>query len=324
MGRTRSSISIVIVSWNTQEALRECLARIPQAAGGLRSEVIVVDNDSSDGSPEMVRREFPWATCIQLARNVGFACGANVGIRCSHGPYVLLLNPDVRPAPGSIAELVRFLEDHKGEIQVVGGSLVGRNGCSHREGYHVPFPTLPSAALQHTGWTRLAARLGIDPLSFCDCSVRQVAGACLLATRDVLEAVGGFDEDFFVWFEDVDWCYRAFKRGVRLAVCPTAVFVHEGGTSFRDVPHWTRKKWFHRNLLRYFRKHKGTGTWLLLAALLAAEHFVLLPADAARGLFDPREREKIQRAKHRFEYLRFLFTATWECFRPQEAQSPWK
>lgn len=317
MGRTRISISIVIVNWNTREALRECLARIPQAAGGMGYEVIVVDNDSSDGSSEMVGREFAWATCIRLARNVGFACGANVGIRCSHGPYVLLLNPDVRPAPGSIADLVRYLQDHKGEIHVVGGTLVGSDGRSHREDYDVPFPTIPSAVLQHTGWSRLATRFDIDPLALCDCSVRQVAGACLLAGRDVLEAVGRFDEDFFIWFEDVDWCYRALKKGLRLAVCPTAVFVHEGGTSFRTVPYWTRRKWFHRNLLRYFRKHNGTGAWLLLAALIAAEHFVLLPTDVAGGLFDPRQREKINRAQHRFEYLRFLFTGTWEGFRPQ-------
>ncbi len=313
METTKDMISIVLVNWNTREALRNCILHIPGAVGDLEYEVIVVDNDSSDRSVDMVRREFPWVSCIRLKKNIGYACGVNMGIRCARGAYIMLLNPDVIPRPGSIATMVSYFRAHH-EIGVLGGSLFGLDGQSHMEQYNVPFPSLLSALIDHSSISRLARWLDKESICFCDYSIRQVPGACLLASREVVDAVGAFDEDFFVWFEDLDWCVRARKKGFGLSVCPRAIFVHEGGRSFHGLSHWTRKRWFHRNLLRYFKKHQGTFRWIVLAGVLAGEQSLLLLADCVRAVYPPWRARRIKKAKQRASYVRFLCVGGPEAF----------
>ncbi len=162
-------LSILIVNWNTRESLANCLFHLSEAADGLPFQTIVVDNDSSDGSQQMLRQEFPWVTCIPVRRNLGYGTGVNLAIRRAKAPYVLLLNPDVVPQKGSIRTLVGHLRGDPG-IAVAGGYLRGADGRSQMEDYYVPFPTLPAAMLHYTRWSGLAevsSRPTDSPTSLC-------------------------------------------------------------------------------------------------------------------------------------------------------------
>lgn len=299
-------LSIVIVNWNTRESLVNCLRHLPDAAEGLRFQTVVVDNHSEDGSAEMIRESFPWATSIAVQRNLGYGAGVNLAIRETKAPYVLLLNPDVIAEKGAITKLVDYMRDNAG-IAVAGGYLVGENGRSQMDDYYVPFPTLWSAILHYTRWSAVIGRLRLTPGRFTDRSVRQVPGACLLTRREVLEEVGPFDEGFFVWFEDVDWCYRAYRDHYGLGVCGKAVFLHEGGKSFEAVSKETRKKWYYRSMLRYFRKHEGRFAWATLAGFILTEEALVMTISGIIGLvWGPARKTMLSRSRRAGSFFSFL------------------
>ena len=306
MKRPDPLLSILIVSWNTRESLANCLRHLPESADSLPFQTIVVDNDSADGSLEMLREEFPWALCIPVGHNLGYGAGMNLAIRRVKSPYVLLLNPDVVPQKCAIKTLVEYLRDH-GSIAVAGGSLFGKCGRSQMEDYYIPFPTLLSAILHYTRWSAILGALHITPDRFTDRSVRQVPGACFLTRRAVLEAVGPFDEEFFVWFEDVDWCYRAHRNHFGLGFCEDAVFFHEGGKSFEAVSKETRKKWFYRSMLRFFRKHRGPSSWVALAGFILIEEALVMTIAGAVGLvWGPSRETMLCRSRRAADFLCFL------------------
>lgn len=299
-------LAIVIVNWNTRESLENCLRHLHDAAEGLRFQTIVVDNHSADGSQEMLRQAFPWVTSLAVKRNLGYGAGVNLAIRGTRTPYVLLLNPDVMAEKGAITALVDYLEDNPG-IGVAGGRLVGGDGRSQMEEYYVPFPTLSSAILNYTRWSLLTRRVGLTPERFTDRSVRQVPGACLLTRREVLEAVGPFDEGFFVWFEDVDWCHRASRDHFGLGVCEKSVLFHEGGKSFEAISKETRKKLYYRSMLRYFRKHHGRLAWAILAGAMLTEEALVMTISGLIGfVWAPSRKTMLSRSKKAGSFLSFL------------------
>jgi len=306
MMRSDPLLSILIVNWNTRESLANCLFLLPEAAAGLPFQTIVVDNDSSDRSQQMLRQEFQWVTCIPVKRNLGYGAGVNLAIKRAKAPYVLLLNPDVFPQKGSIRTLVDHLRGHPG-IAVAGGYLCGGDGRSQMEDYYVPFPTLPAAMLHYTRWSGFFRKLRLTPDRFTDKSVRQVPGACLLTRRVVLEEVGPFDEEFFVWFEDVDWCYRTVRNRFGLGVCEKAVFFHEGGKSFEAVSEETRKKWYYRSMLRFFRKHKGRFPQAALVGAILTEEALVMSISGAIGLvWAPSRKTMLARSKRAWGFISFL------------------
>jgi GT2 family glycosyltransferase len=310
MMRSDPLLSILIVNWNTSESLANCLHHISEAVDGLPFQAIVVDNDSSDGSLQMLRQEFAWVTCIPVKRNLGYGAGMNLAIRRARAPYVLLLNPDVVPQRGSITTLVSHLRGHPG-IAIVGGYLYGGDGRSQMEDYYVPFPTLPAAMLHYTRWSGLARRFHLTPHRFTDKTVRQVPGACLLTRREVLAEVGPFDEEFFVWFEDVDWCYRAVRNQFGLGICEKAAFLHEGGKSFEAVSVETRKKWYYRSMLRFFRKHKGWFSWATLVGTILTEEALVMTVSGAIGLvWVPSRKTMLARSTRARGFISFLVKET--------------
>jgi len=322
--RTDPLLSILIVNWNTRESLGNCLIHLPAAADAIPFRTIVVDNNSSDGSQRMLRQEFPWVTCIALKRNLGYGAGVNLAIRRAKTPYVLLLNPDVVPQKGSIATLVDHLRDHSG-IAVVGGRLCGWDGRSQMEDYYVPFPTLLAAMIHYTRWSGLLGEFCLTPDRFTDSSVRQVPGACLLTRREVIEEVGAFDEEFFVWFEDVDWCYRTVQRQFRLGVCEKAVFVHEGGKSFEAVSEETRKKWYYRSMLRFFLKHKGRFQYVALAGAILTEEALVWMVSWAIGLvWAPSRKTMLDRSRRARDFIFFLVKGIRPAPGPAPEGAGWK
>jgi GT2 family glycosyltransferase len=269
--------SIVIVSWNVCDLLRACLRSLPAAAGpDLQTETVVVDNASTDGSAGMVQAEFPQVRLLIQPVNRGFTGGNNRGIAAARGRTVLLLNPDTEMRPGSLAALVGYLDAHPG-VGLVGPRLLNSDGSPQSSRRR--FPTIGTAMVESTPLQPFLARLGalrryyvLDRTDDEEQEVDWVTGACMLARREVLAAVHGFDPGYFMYSEELDLCRCIRRAGWRIAYVPDAVVVHHGGrSSDQNVPE--RHIRFQRSKLRYFARWHGrsvaTGLRLWLLALYA-------------------------------------------------------
>jgi N-acetylglucosaminyl-diphospho-decaprenol L-rhamnosyltransferase len=253
-------ISVVVVSYNARDLLEECLVNVVRSA----DDVIVVDNASADGSPGMVRDRFPTVRLIELHENRGFGTAANEGIRSASGRYVLLLNPDAWPLPGAVDALFKCGEAGD-RIGVVGPRLVDPNGNPQpdRLGYPTAWSTgAPAVTSQprslHRALVGAAARTRRVPLRRTGAKPFFSPGAALLLRRDAFDVVGGFDTDFFMFYEELDLAWRMWQAGWRTRFCGPATFIHVGGASTR--PAWTRMyREQLRSHLRFLAKHEGVG-----------------------------------------------------------------
>jgi hypothetical protein len=301
-------LSVSIVSWNTRDLLQRCLESVYGTIAGLEFEVLVVDNGSTDGSPEMVRCEYPRATLLANDANVGFARANNQAIRASSGRHVLLLNSDA-VLLGHAAELmVRFLDAHP-EVGAVGGMLLNPDG-SFQSSY-ADFPELLGETLLLTGLSRWL--LPATYPSYPEARSREtrpvdwVGGALLAARRQTLDDVGLLDEGYFMYSEEVDWCYRMKERGWAIYYLPEVRAIHWLGASYGRVPARRRAQLYHSKC-RFLRKHRG---WLQAAAyglLVRAVSAVKLLAWLPRELsLDPasRDRARQQVASYRFLLANF-------------------
>lgn len=276
-------LSIVVVNWNVRELLKQCLRSVLAAKrpSGLATEVIVIDNASSDGSVEMVRDEFPQVRLIANNENLGFTGGNNQGIVESQGRDVLLLNPDTEVLGDALAKMVYYMDAHP-DVGALGPMLLNPDGSvqSSRRG----FPTLATALLESTvfQWelskdNQILRRYYV--LNRPDNEVQEVdwvTGACILMRREAIEEVGLLDEGFFMYSEELDWCSRAKERGWKVIYLPTAKVVHYGGKSSEQVVPF-RHIQFQRSKIRYFRKHHGRlSAWILRLFLLAMYAYLLL------------------------------------------------
>jgi GT2 family glycosyltransferase len=286
----RGDLSVVVVSWNVRDLLRQCLRSVRAAAGDLDVECIVVDNASDDDSAGMVRREFPGVRLVALARNVGFAAANNRGIACSRGRHVLALNPDVVVRPGALAAMVAKL-DGDPTLGAVGARQLDTRGHARRAGR-----ACPTFAAMLGQYTLLRAvphfRRALNAWKMHgfawdrEREVDVLGGGCLMAPRRVLEKVGGWDERFFMFFEDVDLCRRIREAGCRVLFCAEAEVVHSGGRSARQAS--ARERMLLTSMLACFDKHAGprrTALFrLVFKPLYYATTFLRLPAEMLSAL----------------------------------------
>ena len=251
-------LSVCIVNWNTREDVAECLSALQAAMAGLEAEVIVVDNASADGSADLVRERFGWARLIANSENLGYARGNNQAIEASAGDLALLLNPDTVMPPDGLRQLVAFAEEHP-EAGAIGCRLVypdGRVQQSCRS-----FPTPDIILYEYIGLSRLFPRsrvFGKYRMSWWDYGdvreVDQPMGSCLLLRREALEQVGLMDEQFPIFFNEVDLCFRLKQAGWRILYTPEPSVVHKVGRSTRQVKLRMIIE-SHDSLLRFYRKH---------------------------------------------------------------------
>jgi len=272
-------LSIIIVNWNTRDLLAQCLQSVYAHPPEGEFEVWVVDNASTDGSAEMVRERFPQARLIRNAENVGFARANNQAIRQSSGRYVLLLNPDTEVKPGALETLVQFMDAHP-EAGAAGARLLNPDGTLQSSCH--PFPTLGREfwRLFHLDALRLCACYEMarwDPETLRPVDV--VQGACVILRRKALDQVGLLDEDYFIYTEEVDLCYRLRQGGWRIYWAPQATVVHYGGQSTRQMPAEMFLRLYESKLL-YFRKHHSRQA-------ARAYKLILLAAATARLLLSP-------------------------------------
>jgi hypothetical protein len=278
-----ADVSILVASFNTRELLARCLESALEAAQECGVEIVVVDNGSTDGSPAMVRERFPTVRVVENGANLGFAAATNRGIRSSSGRYVLLMNSDAALTPGALERLVA-LADATPRAAIVGARLVHPDGSFQAS--HAPFPTLLAEALILTGLGRLLRgpwypSRGPEE-NGAPRPVDYVAGACLLARRAAIDAVGMLDEGYFMYAEEVDWCYAMKRAGWQVWYEPRASATHHAGASSRCDQE--REALLYRGRVRFFRKHYGNAAALRLKLLIVAVTAVKIAAHGALRL----------------------------------------
>ena len=288
-----SSVSVVVVTYNAMPWIERCLESVAEY------ELVVVDHGSTDGTLELVRERWPQARLIER-ENLGFGAGSNAGMRLASGRYFLLLNSDAWAVEDAVERLVAFADAHP-RVAVVGPRLANLDGTLQRSARG--FPTVWRLATEYLFLRKLAP--GTDALNafyaggFDHDHVHEaevLMGACLLVRREAADAVGLFDEDFFMFSEETDWCYRFRAAGWKVFFFPEAEFVHVGGAS-------TRQNWGPmyreqlRGHIRFIAKHSGTReadrarrfmlASLRLRAFLFRGERRWTYADAARWLRSP-------------------------------------
>ncbi len=237
--RAANSVGIIVVSYNTRDKTLACLESIYAQATADSVRVIVVDNDSGDGSPEAIRKAFPQADVVDSGSNMGFARAVNLGADHSDEDYILLLNPDAVLLAGSLCALIDFAAAHP-QYGIYGGRIVDENGVTDPSSCWGA-PTLRSLVCFATGVSTAFPRSRLfNPESLGRWqrnSVREVpiiTGCLLLVRRSDFLAVGGMDPRYFLYSEDAEFCLRAKGLGLSSVVVPAAVIRHEGGAASRD------------------------------------------------------------------------------------------
>jgi len=254
-------LSIVIICWNDCKVIGDCLRSIYERTHSIDFEVIVSDNGSTDGSIQFIRENFPTVRIVENNVNLGFAKGNNAGVRIARGEYVLILNPDTIIHEGSLDRWIEFADRHP-EAGAFGCRVLNMDR-SYQDSAR-PFPTI---------WRSWIAALYLRPLAhlsnvFISDSyitwkgdserfVDWQSGCCVMLRGHVLRRLGGFDEQFFYQYEDVDLCHRVWKAGHPILFTPAVAITHLGGT----IRHWRFPMRFQlevcRNCYRYFYKYYG-------------------------------------------------------------------
>ena len=251
-------VSVIIVNWNTRDLLRACLRSLQVAEKEVEAEVIVVDNASTDGSAAITAEEFPEVRLIASEENLGWAKGNNVGLEAGKGRYLLLLNPDTEVRPNALVTMTRFMDAHP-NAGACAPKLLNPDGTIQAslrrfpEPGHLLWDVLGIAKLFPHSPRFAAYRMGDFTFDHV-AEVDQPMGAALFLRREAVEEVGLIDEAFPIFFNDVDWCYRAVRQGWKIYFVPDAEIVHYGGSSTSQVkPRMVTES--HRSLERFYRKH---------------------------------------------------------------------
>jgi N-acetylglucosaminyl-diphospho-decaprenol L-rhamnosyltransferase len=286
-------LSAVIIHYRSPDALAECLralaAEMRPTGSGVEAELLVIDNDSRDGTPARLAAEFPDVRVIANADNLGYARAVNQGIAATRAPAVLVLNPDCWVHPGALRALLDHLAAHP-RAAVAAPRILNTDGTLEysARGFPSAFTflfnrySLLTRLFPANRWSRRYLLSDWDHASPRD--VDWVSGACMLVRRAAVEQVGGMDEAFFMFNEDVDWCRRFHDAGWTNAYVPAATVTHHIGASKGKVAPrvlWGR----HLGMIHYYRKHHHPNplALALVAAMVMGRAVVMLAANAVRG-----------------------------------------
>jgi hypothetical protein len=284
-------VSILVVSFNTRDMTLQCLRALYSSLGGVAAEVVVVDNGSHDGTAAAIERDHPQARVIANDHNAGFGAANNQAMKTSRGRYLLLLNSDAFVERGAVAALIEFIERHP-QVAAVGPRLLNADGSLQISCFPFPSPArawaenlwLPKV-LPHTSRLGDYRKWAHDQERF----VEWVVGACLLVRREAYEAVGGFDERFFMYSEEADWQRRMRNKGWQIGFTPAARVKHLGGASGAVNPAVINRHFFD-SLDRYELKHHGWPGLILLRLAMAAGSSLRAIVWGVAWLLRPRRR----------------------------------
>lgn len=261
-------LSVIILNWNTRDLLVECIASLYRTISGLAFDIWVVDNASTDDSVAVVHEKFPTVKIIANTANIGFARGNNQAMAGCEGRYMLLFNSDAVATLGSIQTLLA-LADTQPRAGIVGAQLLNTDRTFQAS--HSPFPNFWQEFLILSGLGRLwqghfypshGAEEDKGPQA-----VDYVEGACLLVRREAYNQAGGLDEGYFMYAEEVDWCYAMKRAGWQVWYHPQAKIIHHGGGSSRNR-RTQREGDLYRSRVRFFRKNYGDAQATVLKFLI--------------------------------------------------------
>ena len=287
-------LSIIIVSWNVCDYLVDCIESILKNCRLLQYEIIVIDNASTDGTVDLIKNKYPGLILIINDTNKGFAYANNQGIRQARGRYLLFLNPDTIIKPDAVEKMLTFLEQNK-DVGAIGPRLLNKDLTIQHSVR--TFPTFRGALYRHT----ILRYFGLfknhhekwrmkDFKSDRLTDVDQLMGAAILAEKDLVLKMGGFDERFFMYYEEADFCYRIKKAGYRIVYFPDASIIHLGGKSARQIP-FRKKIMAIRSLLRFFGKHRNksavAGFAIFFLPLFIIREILELPVRSVKACLDP-------------------------------------
>jgi GT2 family glycosyltransferase len=316
-------LSIIIVSWNVVDLLARCLESIRRSplclAGpdgtcqgeGLRTQVIVVDSASADYSVALVRERFPWVHLVECSENIGFVRGSNLGLQSATGRLVMLLNPDTEALDDALPRLAAALEADPA-IGVAGPQTLNPDG-SHQSTRR-RFPTLLTGMFESTWLEKWAPRRLIERYRVLDQSddgvypVDWVQGSALLARRVVWKQIGGLDERYVMYAEEMDWCKRAKAAGWGVLYVGEAKIIHYGGQSTAQVKARSHVH-FQHSKLRYFRKFHGFWAALLLRSVLVLNYLTQIGIEGTKWLIGHKRPLRAERVAAYWVVVRSLLWA---------------
>ncbi len=260
-------LSIIIVSWRVRDLLQKCLRSIYQNTTGLKFEVFVVDNNSLDGTIEMVQNEFPQVELIINTKNLGFARANNQALAQSAGRYLLLLNPDTEFFDNALGRMVELMDKNR-EWGIAGCQILNADQTLQASVRRFPDWLTQSLILLKLHHHRFFEKylffyLAQDFNYQAVAEVDQVMGAFFMIRRSVFEELGLLDEKYFYWFEEVDYCRRAKDAGLKVVYTPGSSIIHHGAMSFRQLD-WRKQIIWNHSLQHYFWLHGKRWQWLVL------------------------------------------------------------
>lgn len=299
-------LSIIIVSWNVADLLAACLTSIDAGLGALQVEVIVVDSGSTDTTVAMIRQRFPRVILLPQSENIGYTRGNNLGLAHATGRHLLLLNPDTEIVGAALPVLVAYLDAHP-DVGIVGPYTCNTDGSY--QSTRRRFPTLATAVFESTWLQPYAPKALLDRYYINDAPPDQtldvdwVQGSALMARREVYAQIGGEDEAYTMYSEELDWCKRAKAAGWRVVFVAEAQIVHHGGRSSDQVVA-RRHILFQQSKLHYVRKFHGAAAAQMLRAVLLLNYAVQLGLEAAKSLIGHKRALRRERIGQYWRVLR--------------------
>lgn len=300
-------VSIVIVSWNVAELLAKCLDSILSSPIDMsRIEIIVVDSASSDKTVSILREKYPQVKLLAQSENVGFTRGNNIGFAASTGRTIFMLNPDTELLGDALPQLLNYLDSHA-DVGIVGPHTLNSDG-SYQSSRRC-FPSKSLAFFESTFLQGLAPKTMLNDFYLSESpedavlEVGWMQGSALLVRREIYEKLGGLDESFVMYFEELDWCKRAADAAWKLVYLGTARIIHHGGKSTEQIG---AKKhiYFQESKIRYYRKHHGAVFATLLRFFLLFNYLWQLGEEGLKALIGHKRELRKQRLSIYWQVLR--------------------
>ncbi len=300
-------LSIIIVNWNVRDLLDACLASIYASdLEAVNYEIIVVDSASDDDSIDMLREKYPAVILLPQTKNIGFTRGNNIGLARAKGDYLLLLNPDTELSPEAVALLLKYLKADP-QVGIIGPHTLNTDG-SHQSTRR-RFPTLVTGIFESTwlsAWAPATIERDYRMLDRRDNDIIEVdwvQGSAFMLRRAVYVDIGGLDEGYTMYSEELDYCRRAKSAGWRVVYHGGAQITHHGGKSSEQASAF-KQVHFHTSKLRYFRKHHGYGAYIVLRALLLILFGWQLILESLKGALGHKRQLRAERVRIYWTVLR--------------------
>jgi len=304
------NVSVVIVNWNAKNHLINCLDSLAENQDGYPQEIIVVDNASSDGSPEIVEKEYPHVKLIRNEDNLGFAKANNIGIEAGSGKYVALVNSDIVVLGDCIDTLVKFMDSNP-SVGMAGPKILNPDhtlqvSCRH-------FPSIWNNLCQALGLNYLFPKSAFFSEPFMKYwshnevrKVDVVSGCFWMIRKEAIDKIGALDENFFIYGEDIDWCKRFHEAEWDVVFYPEAEAIHYGGASSATAPIRFYLE-MQRADLQYWRKHHGRFRQVCYSLIIFLRHLIRLVTFAIAYPINSKDRAQIKcKMQHSLACIQWL------------------